>query len=156
MEKKPISRTGFDALVKELRDLKEVQRPEILKTVQWARSLGDLSENADYSAAKEKQRQIDKRIGFIEEVIENAAVIDVESLSGDRVVFGAIVTAEDEDGNKMQCRILSDIESDGRTVISCTSPVGRAMIGKCVGDTCIVKLPGGEKEYEILDVKFRQ
>ncbi len=156
MEKKPISRAGFDALVKELRDLKEVQRPEILKTVQWARSLGDLSENADYSAAKEKQRQIDKRIGFIEGVIENAAVIDVESLSGDRVVFGAIVTAEDEDGNQMQCRILSDIESDGRTVISCTSPVGRAMIGKCVGDTCIVKLPGGEKEYEILNVKFRQ
>ncbi len=156
MEKKPISRAGFDALVKELRDLKEVQRPEILKTVQWARSLGDLSENADYSAAKEKQRQIDKRIGFIEGVIENAAVIDVESLSGDRVVFGAIVTAEDEDGNQMQCRILSDIESDGRTVISCTSPVGRAMIGKCVGDTCIVKLPGGEKEYEILNVTFRQ
>jgi len=155
MEKKPISRAGFDALVKELRDLKEVQRPEILKTVQWARSLGDLSENADYSAAKEKQRQIDKRIQFIENVIENAAVIDVDSLTGDRVVFGALVTAEDEDGNRMQCRILSDIESDGRTVISCTSPVGRAMIGKCIGDTCVVRLPGGEKEYEILDVKFR-
>lgn len=155
MEKRPISRAGFDALLKELKDLKEVQRPEILKTVQWARSLGDLSENADYSAAKEKQRQIDKRIGYIESVIENAAVIDVDSLSGNRVVFGARVDLEDEDGNRMQCRILSDIESDGRTVISCTSPVGRALIGKCVGDTCVVRLPGGEKEYEILDVKFR-
>ena len=79
MEKKPISRAGFDALIKELKDLQENQRPEILKTVQWARSLGGLSENADYSAAKEKQRQIDARIRFIENVIENAAVIDVDS-----------------------------------------------------------------------------
>ena len=155
MEKYPISRAGFDALVKELKDLKEVQRPEILKTVQWARSLGDLSENADYSAAKEKQRQIDKRIQFIEGIIANASVVDVESLSGNRVVFGARVVAEDEDGNKIQCRILSDIEADGKVVISCTSPVGRAMIGRCVGDTCTVKLPSGEKEFEILEVKFK-
>ena len=156
MEKYPISRMGFDALVKELKDLKEVQRPEILKTVQWARSLGDLSENADYSAANEKQRQIDKRIQFIEGIIANAAVVDVDSLSGNRVVFGARVVAEDEDGNKMQCRILSDIEADGKMVISCTSPVGRAMIGRCVGDTCTVKLPSGEKEFEILEVKFKE
>ncbi len=156
MEKYPISRSGFDTLVKELKDLKEVQRPEILKTVQWARSLGDLSENADYSAAKEKQRQIDKRIQFIEGVIANASVVDVENLTGNRVVFGARVVAEDDDGNQMQCRILSDIEADGKTVISCNSPVGRAMIGRCVGDTCIVKLPSGEREYEILEVKFRE
>ena len=156
MEKYPISRAGFDALIKELKDLKEVQRPEILKTVQWARSLGDLSENADYSAAREKQRQIDKRIGFIENIVANATIVDVDNLSGDRVVFGARVVAEDEDGNKMQCRILSDIEADGKMVISCTSPVGRAMIGRCVGDTCVVKLPGGEKEYEILEVKFKE
>ena len=156
MEKKPISRQGFDILLKELKDLKEVQRPEILATVQWARSLGDLSENADYSAAKEKQRQIDNRIRVIEGIIENANVIDVENLSGDRVMFGARVVAEDEDGNRMQCRILSDVESDGRTVISCTSPVGRALIGRCVGDTCIVRLPAGPKEYEILEVKFKE
>ena len=118
--------------------------------------MGDLSENADYSAAKEKQRQIDKRIQFIENIIANASVVDVDSLSGDRVVFGARVVAEDEDGNRMQCRILSDIEADGKVVISCTSPVGRAMIGRCVGDTCVVKLPGGEKEYEILEVKFKE
>ena len=156
MEKKAISRAGFEALLKELKDLQENQRPEILRVVQWARSLGDLSENADYSAAKEKQRQIDKRIQFIENVIGNASIIDVDNLSGNRVVFGARVVAEDEDGNRMQCRILSDIESDGRQVISCTSPVGRALIGKCVGDTCIVKLPSGEKEYEILEVKFKE
>lgn len=156
MDKKPVSKQGFEKLKAELKQLKEVQRPEILKTVQWARSLGDLSENADYSAAKEKQREIDKRIRFIEEFIANASVIDVESLSGDRIIFGAHVIAEDEDGNKMQCQILSDIESDGKTVIACTSPVGRAMIGKCMGDTCIVRLPGGEKEYEILDIKFKK
>ena len=128
MEKKPISRTGFDALLKELKDLKENQRPEILRVVQWARSLGDLSENADYSAAREKQRQIDSRIQYIENIISNADIIDVDSLSGNRVVFGARVVAEDEDGNRMQCRILSDVESDGRQIISCTSPVGRALI----------------------------
>jgi transcription elongation factor GreA len=155
MGSKPISRLGFDNLWAELKQLKETDRPEILKMVQWARSLGDLSENADYSAAKEKQRIIDKRIGFIEDVISNAAIIDISSLSGDRIVFGARVVAEDENGNKMQCQILSDIESDGKTIIACTSPFGRALIGKCVGDTCIVRLPNGEKEYEILEVKFK-
>lgn len=155
MEKKPISRAGFDALLKELKDLKENQRPEILRVVQWARSLGDLSENADYSAAREKQRQIDSRIQYIENIISNADIIDVDSLSGNRVVFGAHVIAEDEDGNRMQCRILSDVESDGRQIISCTSPVGRALIGRCVGDCCTVKLPSGEKEFEIIDVKFK-
>lgn len=156
METKAISRQGFESLIKELKDLKENQRPDILKTVQWARSLGDLSENADYSAAKEKQRQIDKRIQFIESVVETATVVDIDSLGGNKVIFGAKVIAEDEDGNQMQCRILSDIESDGKQIISCTSPVGRALIGCCVGDTCIVKLPNGEKEYEILDVKFKE
>ena len=155
MEKRPISRQGFDNLIKELKDLQENQRPEILKVIEWARSLGDLSENADYSAAREKQRNIDKRIQFLESVIENAQVIDVDALSGDRVIFGAKVLTEDEDGNKMECRILSDIESDGRKVISCTSPVGRALIGHCVGDTCMVKLPSGEKEFEIIDIKFK-
>ena len=156
MEKKPISRQGFDNLLKELKDLKENQRPEILKVVQWARSLGDLSENADYSAAKEKQRQIDKRIQMLESIVESAQIIDIDSLSGDKVVFGAKVITEDDDGNKMECRILSDIESDGEMIISCTSPVGRALIGHCVGDTCVVKLPSGEKELEILDVKFKE
>ena len=152
--KKPISREGFDALTTELKNLQEVERPDILRVVQWARSLGDLSENADYSAARERQRAIDKRIAFLESTLKNAQIIDVASLSGDRVTFGANVVVADEDGNRMQCQILSDIESDGRAVISCTSPFGRAMIGKCRGDVCVVKTPAGEKEYEILEVKF--
>ena len=156
MDKKPISKQGYEALVQELKQLQEVDRPEILKVVQWARSLGDLSENADYSAARERQRQIDKRIQYIESIVNNATVVDIDTLSGDRVVFGARVVCEDEDGNRMQCRILSDIESDGKQVISCTSPVGRALIGRCVGDTCIVRLPSGEREYEILEVKFKE
>ena len=156
MDKKPISKQGFEALVKELKQLQEVERPEILKVVQWARSLGDLSENADYSAARERQREIDKRIQYIENFINSASVVDVDNLSGDRVVFGARVVCEDENGNRMQCRILSDIESDGKQVISCTSPVGRALIGRCVGDTCVVRLPSGEREYEILDIKFKE
>jgi transcription elongation factor GreA len=140
--------------MKELKQLQEVDRPEILRVVQWARSLGDLSENADYSAAKEKQRIIDKRIRFLEETLKSASVIDTAGLSGDRIIFGAKIRAEDQDGNILACRILSDVEADGKTTIACTSPVGRALIGKCVGDTCVVRLPSGEKEYEILEVKF--
>ena len=154
--KNPISRSGFDMLVKELRQLKEIDRPAILDAVNVARKHGDLSENADYSAAREKQRHIDKRIGQIESVINNAQIIDIESLSGNRVIFGAHVVVEDEDGNKMQCQLLSDIEADGKAIIACTSPFGRAMIGKCKGDSCVVKTPVGDKEYEILEVKFNK
>ncbi|MCL2748841.1 MAG: transcription elongation factor GreA [Alphaproteobacteria bacterium] len=155
MEKKPISKAGFDALQVELKRLKEIDRPDIIKTIQWARSLGDLSENADYSGAKEKQRIIDRRIRFLEDTIRDSQVVDIDSLSGDRVMFGATVVAEDQDGIQMQCRILSETEADGKMVIACTSPVGRALMGKCVGDVCIVRTPGGEKEYEILEVKFK-
>lgn len=155
MEKKPISKAGFDALQAELKRLKEIDRPDVIKAVQWARSLGDLSENADYSAAKEKQRIIDRRIRFLEDTIRDSLVVDVDSLSGDRIMFGATVIAEDQDGNRMQCRILSETEADGKAVIACTSPVGRALMGKCAGDTCFVRTPGGEKEYEILEVKFK-
>ncbi|MCL2757780.1 MAG: transcription elongation factor GreA [Alphaproteobacteria bacterium] len=155
MDKRPISRAGFDALAKELRELKEVERPAILRAVQTARELGDLSENADYSAARERQRHIDKRIGYIESVIGNAEIIDIGSLSGTKVVFGAHVTVEDEDGHRIQCQLLSDIEADGKTIVACTSPFGRAIIGKCKGDSCTIRTPSGEKEYEILEVEFK-
>jgi transcription elongation factor GreA len=115
-----------------------------------------LSENADYSAAKEKQRGIDRRIRFLEETIKDADVIDISGLSGNRVIFGANIVAEDQDGGKLQCQILSDTEADGKRVIACTSPIGRALIGKCVGDVCLVRTPGGEREYEILEIKFNK
>lgn len=155
MSKKPISRAGFDTLVAELKQLKEIDRPAILVAVQEARALGDLSENAEYSSAKEKQRHIDKRIRFLEETIGNAQIIDVSSLSGDRVMFGAHIVIEDDDGNQMKCQLLSDIESNGKTVIACTSPVGRAVMGKCVGDYCVVDVPAGRKEYEILEIEYK-
>lgn len=151
---KTISKEGFDNLLKELKHLKEVERPDIIATVQWAKSLGDLSENADYSIAKEKQRNIDSRINYLENIISDAEVIDTENLKGDKVTFGAKVIIEDENGQSMQCRILSDIESDGKTIIACTSPLGRSLIGKCVGDVCIVRLPNNEKEYEIKKIEF--
>ncbi|GHS99278.1 transcription elongation factor GreA [Bacteroidia bacterium] len=154
MEKKPISRAGWDALNSELTRLREHDRPELLHVVQVARDLGDLSENAEYQSSREKLRFMDKRIAYLESAVGSAQIIDTTSLSGDRVTFGARVIAVDEDGNRLQCQILSDIEADGKTVIACTSPVGRALIGKCVGDNCIVRLPGGEREYEILEVKF--
>jgi len=153
--KRPISRAGFDTLAKELKELQEVERPAILRAVQTARELGDLSENAEYSSARERQRHIDARIRYLEDVIVSAQIIDTGNLSGDRVVFGAHVTVEDGDGNKMQYQILSDIEADGRNIVACTSPFGRAIIGKQKGDTCIVRTPGGEKEYEILEVNFK-
>jgi transcription elongation factor GreA len=153
--KRPISRAGFDALAKELKQLKEIELPEIHRAVQAARELGDLSENAEYSAAREAQRNTNKRIGYLESVIGNAQVIDVSSLSGDRIVFGAHVLVEDENGKQMQCQILSDIEADGKTIVACTSPFGRALIGKCTGDTCVVRTPSGDKEYDILNVEFK-
>ncbi len=156
MDKKPISRAGFDIIVKELKNLKEVERPAILEVVAAARALGDLSENAEYSSAREKQRNIDQQIRCFEDILSRAHIIDTSSLSGDKVVFGAHVIAEDENGSRLECQILSDVEADGKMIISCTSPVGRALVGKCVGDTCVVRTPGGEKEYEILEVKFNK
>ena len=155
MNKSPISRQGFNKITEELRQLKEIERPAVLDAVNVARKHGDLSENADYSAAREKQRHIDKRIGYLASIINNVTVVDVDSLSGNRVTFGAHVLVEDQDGNQMQCRLLSDIEADGKTIIACTSPFGRAVIGKCKGDSCVVKTPSGDKEYEILEVKFK-
>ncbi|MCL2369079.1 MAG: transcription elongation factor GreA [Alphaproteobacteria bacterium] len=154
-QKRPISRAGFDALAAELKQLKEIEMPAIHKAVAAARELGDLSENAEYSSAREKQRHVNKRMNFIESVISNAEIIDTANLSGDRIIFGAYVVAEDEDGKKIECQILSDIEADGKSVISCTSPFGRALIGKCVGDSCTVKTPSGDKEYDILSVEFK-
>jgi len=155
MEKQPISMAGFKQLQERLRQLKEVERPDILAAVQKARELGDLSENADYKTAKDQQRNIDSEIRRLESIANGANIVDVDSLSGDRVMFGASVVLEDEDGKEVRYKILSEYETDlSKNIIGHSSPLARALIGRSMGDTCLVRTPAGEKEYEIKDVKY--
>jgi transcription elongation factor GreA len=157
MDKQPISRKGFDKMQLRLRQLKEVDRPAILEAIQHARELGDLSENADYKTAKDVQRQIDYEIRHIESIVNNANIVDVDSLCGDKVMFGATVVVEDSDGKKGHYKILAECEADiCNNVISITSPLARGFVGKCVGDYCVIKTPSGEKEYEIIEIKYGQ
>ena len=155
MNKQPISIDGFNSLNDRLRRLREIERPAILAAVQRARDLGDLSENADYKTAKDAQRQIDGEIRRLEMIADNANVIDVGELRGDKVMFGATVFAEDDDGRAVKYKILSEYESDlSKNIIAVTSPLARGLIGKCAGDTCVVRTPGGERQFEITDVKY--
>jgi transcription elongation factor GreA len=152
----PMTKSGLLRLKGELKRLKNVERPKIVKEIAEARSHGDLSENAEYHAAKEKQGHVEGRIAQVEHWIATAEVIDVTKLQGDRVVFGATVTLEDSgSGDEVTYRIVGELEADlkqGR--ISVTSPIARALIGKSEGDTALVRSPGGEKEYEIKAVEF--
>jgi transcription elongation factor GreA len=151
----PMTTGGLLRLKQELKRLKNVERPKIVKEIAEARSHGDLSENAEYHAAKEKQSHVEGRIQQVEHWIATAEVIDVSKLTGDRVVFGATVTIEDTDGGEVTYQIVGELEADlkqGR--ISVTSPIARALIGKSEGDTAVVRSPGGEKEYEIKSVEF--
>jgi transcription elongation factor GreA len=151
----PMTKSGLLRLKGELKRLKNVERPKIVKEIAEARSHGDLSENAEYHAAKEKQSHVEGRIAQVEHWIATAEVIDVTKLQGDRVVFGATVTIEDGSGDEVTYRIVGELEADlkqGR--ISVTSPIARALIGKSEGDTAVVRSPGGEKEYEIKAVEF--
>jgi transcription elongation factor GreA len=152
----PMTKGGLLRLKQELKRLKNVERPKIVKEIAEARSHGDLSENAEYHAAKEKQSHVEGRIQQVEHWIATAEVIDVSKLTGDRVVFGATVTIEDSDGgDEVTYQIVGELEADlkqGR--ISVTSPIARALIGKSEGDSAVVRSPGGEKEYEIKSVEF--
>ena len=141
----------------ELKKLKEVDRPANSKAIEIARAHGDLSENADYDAAKDQQGMINARIEELETKIALAEVIDPAKLSGDRVVFGATVTVEDGDsGEESTYMIVGEDESDIKAgLISVAAPVARAMIGKTVGDTATVKTPRGERELEIVDLEFK-
>src|SRR5512134_2204981 len=151
----PMTKGGLLRLKQELKRLKNVERPKIVKEIAEARSHGDLSENAEYHAAKEKQSHVEGRIAQVEHWIASAEVIDVTKLQGDRVVFGATVTLEADSGEEVTYRIVGELEADlkqGR--ISVTSPIARALIGRSEGDTTVVRSPGGEKEYEIKAVEF--
>ncbi|HWD28896.1 MAG TPA: transcription elongation factor GreA [Rhizomicrobium sp.] len=156
MERIPMTAAGFKSLEDEINQLKTVDRHEIIKAIAEARAHGDLSENAEYHAAKERQSFIEGRVMELEDQIGRAEVIDVSKLTGSTVKFGATVTMEDEDsGEKKKYQIVGDVESDvkhGR--ISLSSPIARALIGKGKGDTVEVSAPGGSHSYEILKVEF--
>ena len=157
MNKIPLTKTGAEKLREELHNLKTVERPAVITAIQEARSHGDLSENAEYDAAKERQSFIEGRILDLEGKLSNAQIIDPADLDVDgRCVFGATVELADLDsGDSVTYQIVGDDEADLKTgKVSVSSPIARALIGKYAGDVAEVVAPGGVKEYEILDVKY--
>jgi transcription elongation factor GreA len=157
MSKIPITLRGAELLREELKRLKTVDRPSVVAAIAEARSHGDLSENAEYDAAKERQGFIEGRIADVEGKLGNAQIIDPAALDADgRVVFGATVDLEDMDsGQKVTYQIVGDDEADlKQNKISLNSPVARSLIGKFAGDVAEVQTPGGRREYEILDVRY--
>ena len=157
MSKIPITIAGAEKLRAELHELKTVQRPTIVTAIAEARSHGDLSENAEYHAAKERQGFIEGRIAELESKLGNAQLINPATLDADgRCVFGATVELEDtKSGETVTYQIVGDDEADAKQgKISISSPIARALIGKYAGDVAEVKAPGGVREYEILDVKY--
>jgi transcription elongation factor GreA len=157
MDKVPLTIKGYAALEEELRHRQQVERPRIIQAIAEARSLGDLSENAEYHAAKEAQSLNEGRILELESLISRAEVIDVSKLSGDRIKFGATVKLVDEDTEEEKTyQIVGEPEADVRSGrVSVTSPIARALMGKTVGDTVEVTTPGGGKSYEVVGVNFR-
>lgn len=157
MSKVPITLRGAELLKAELQRLKSIERPAVIAAIAEARSHGDLSENAEYDAAKERQGFVEGRIAEVEGKLGNAQIIDPKSLDADgRVVFGATVELEDTDeGQTVTYQIVGDDEADIKQYkISINSPVARALIGKFEGDVVEVQTPGGRREYEILDVRY--
>jgi len=157
MNKVPLTVTGAEKLKAELHRLKTVERPRIIQAIAEARALGDLSENAEYHAAKEQQSFIEGRIAEVEGKLSSAQIIDPKTVNAEgRVVFGATVDLSDEDtGNEVTYQIVGDDEADiNQGMISISSPIARALIGKEAGDTVEVKVPDGTRSYEILDVKY--
>ena len=157
MEKAPMTLQGYTDLETELKRLKSIERPDVIKAIAAAREHGDLSENAEYHAARERQAFIEGRVGIIEDLLSRAEVIDVSAISGKIIKFGATVKVEDEDTDeKSTYQIVGEHEADiksGR--LSVTSPMARALISKTVGDSVEVTTPGGTKSYEIMSVRYK-
>ncbi len=156
VEKIPMTAEGYEALEEELKQRKSVDRPSIVRAIAEARAHGDLSENAEYHAAKEAQGMNEARVLELEEKLGLAEIIDISKLSGDRVMFGATVTLVDEDTDKeVVYKIVGESEADVKQgKISITSPIARALINKTVEDSVEVNTPGGGRAYEILKVAF--
>ena len=155
-ERIPMTRAGHQQLKEELHRLRTVERPSVIREIAEAKDHGDLSENAEYHAAKEKQSFIEGKIQEIENKLALAEVIDISALSGDRVVFGATVTLVDSDtGERLVYQLVGDTESDFKSgKISISSPIARALIGKSEGDEARVQTPKGTRMLEILKVEF--
>ena len=155
IEKVPMLAEGHDYLVRTLKHLKEVERPENVEAIEEARAHGDLSENAEYHAAKERQGQVEAMIGDIESKLSRAMVIDPATLSGDKIVFGATVTLLDEDDKPIKYQIVGETEADAKSGrISYASPLGRALIGRKVEDDVEVTVPSGDKYYQVSKIEF--
>ena len=152
-----MTRAGFDTLDEELRALKTVERPSVIAAIAEARSHGDLSENAEYDAAKERQGFVEGRIKEVDGKLSNAQIIDPQLLDADgRCVFGSTLDLEDQDsGAQVTYQIVGEDEADIKAgKISVNSPIARALIGKFAGDIAEVQAPGGVREYEVLDVRY--
>jgi transcription elongation factor GreA len=156
MDMVPMTGEGFSKLKEELRWRQQEERPRIIEAISEARTHGDLSENAEYHAAKEAQSLNEGRVGELEDLIARAEVIDISKLSGDKIKFGATVVLIDEDTEeKKTYQIVGDQEADVRSGrISISSPIARALIGKEVGEAIEVNAPGGARGYEIVQVRF--
>ena len=155
VDKLPMLAEGYEKLQNDVRYLKTVERPSIIEAIEVARGHGDLSENAEYHAAKERQGQVEATIADLEDRISRAMVIDPTTLSGDKVVFGATVTLLDEDAKKVRYQLVGQVEADashGR--ISYNSPLGRALIGRRKGEDVEVSTPSGDRYYAIKKIEF--
>lgn len=155
IEKMPMLLEGHQRLQQEVKRLKEVERPAVINAIEEARAHGDLSENAEYHAAKEKQGQIESTIADYEDRLSRAQVIDPKELSGDKVVFGATVHLLDEDDRKVKYQIVGEYEANAKEgKISYTSPLARALIGRSKGDEVEFTVPSGDKYYLIDKIQF--
>ena len=154
-EKVPMLAEGHRKLSEQVRHLKMIERPAVVEAIEAARAHGDLSENAEYHAAKERQGHIEAMIADIEDQLSRAMVIDPTSLSGDKIVFGATVTLIDEDDKKVRYQLVGQVEADAKQGrISYNSPLGRALIGRQVGEEVEVSTPSGDRYYEIEKIEF--
>jgi len=154
VDKLPMLAEGYEKLSRELKALKE-ERPLIVEAIEEARAHGDLSENAEYHAAKERQGQVEATIADLEGKLSRAQIIDPTTLSGDKIVFGATVTLLDEDDKPVKYQIVGEAEADARKGrISYSSPLGRALIGRQLDDEVVVSVPSGDKFYLVSKIEF--
>jgi transcription elongation factor GreA len=154
LERIPITQAGYEALRKELENFKSIERPNNIKAIEEARSHGDLSENAEFEAAKDRQAFIESRINELEFKLSSADIIDTKKLSKDRAVFGSTVLLENiETGEEVEYQLVGPDESDiGKGRISISSPLGQVMLGKQPGEELTLKAPGGIRRYELMEI----